>query len=301
MLKLGILDFDTSHVVEFTKRLNHQAIAEDQWVDRAEVVIGCPGDSKIMPERISGYTKEMEKLGVRLVNKSEEMIGKVDGMLIESQEGAVHWERARLFLEAGIPCFIDKPFTCGMADAHKIVELAEKRNVPIFSSSSLRYAPELVDFVADAKHGKVFGVLSYGPAPYHDPDPRRNPGLFHYGIHAVEVLYTVLGSGCRRVICTHEKETDVVTGQWQDGRLAGVRGIRAGRADYGFLAFTEKGVQNFILTTRYTYRDLLKKIVAFFQTKKSPVEIGVTLEIVAFIEAAYKSGINHGTGENLPT
>ena len=30
MLKLGILDFDTSHVVEFTKRLNHKQIAEDQ-------------------------------------------------------------------------------------------------------------------------------------------------------------------------------------------------------------------------------------------------------------------------------
>ena len=31
MLKLGILDFDTAHLVEFTKRLNHKQIAEDQW------------------------------------------------------------------------------------------------------------------------------------------------------------------------------------------------------------------------------------------------------------------------------
>jgi hypothetical protein len=296
MLKLGILDFDTSHVVEFTKRLNHRAIAEDQWVDGAEVVVGCPGESKIMPERIPGYTKEMEKLGVRLVNKPEEMIGKVDGMLIESQEGGVHWERARPFIEAGLPCFIDKPFTCGVADAHKIVELAERKKVPVFSSSSLRYAPELIQFVGDSKHGQVFGVLSYGPAPLHE----RNPGLFHYGIHAVEVLCTVMGPGCRRVTCTHEMDTDVVTGQWQDGRLAGVRGIRAGKNDYGFLAFTQTGIMNVLLSTRYTYKELLKKVVEFFQTKKSPVDIGVTLEIVAFIEAALKSGVNHGAGENLP-
>src|SRR5690349_14259413 len=131
MLKLGILDFDTSHVVEFTKRLNHKGIAEDQWVEGAQVVVGCPGDSKIMPERIPGYAKEMERLGVPLVAKPEEMIGKVDGMLIESQEGTPHLEKARPFIDAGLPCFIDKPFTCGLADARKIVELARSKRVPI--------------------------------------------------------------------------------------------------------------------------------------------------------------------------
>jgi len=301
MLKLGVLDFDTSHVVEFTKRLNHKEIDKDQWVEGAEIVIGCAGESKIMPERIPGYTKEMEKLGVPLAAKPHDMIGKVDGMLIESQEGGPHWERARPFIEAGVPCFIDKPFTCSVADARKIAELAARRNVPIFSSSSLRYAPELVKFVSDAKIGKVYGVLSYGPAPLNERDNNRNPGLFHYGIHAVEVLYTIMGPGCQRLTCTHEKDSDVVTGQWKDGRLAGVRGIRAGKSDYGFLAFTDTGVPNVTLSTRYIYRDLLKKIVEFFQTKKSPLDIKVTMEIVAFIEAAFKSGSNHGAGENLST
>jgi hypothetical protein len=299
MIKLGILDFDTSHVVEFTKRLNHKGIAEDQWVTGAEVIIGCAGESKIMPERIPGFTKEMEKLGIPLVDKPEELIGKVDGMLIESQEGGAHWQRARPFIEAGIPCFIDKPFTCGVADARKIVDLAEKKKVPIFSSSSLRYAPELVKFSAGPKPGQLQGVLSYGPAPVHEPDPRLNPGLFHYGIHAVEVLYTLIGPGCRRVTCMHEKGADVVTGQWKDGRLAGVRGIRAGKSDYGFLAFTDSGVQYAPLGMRYTYRDLLKNIVEFFVTKKAPVDVRVTLEIVAFIEAAFKSGNNHGAGEKV--
>jgi len=220
-------------------------------------------------------------------------------MLIESQEGAPHWERARPFLEAGLPCFIDKPFTCSVADARKIVELADKKKAPVFSSSSLRYASELVEFVGDMKQGKIHGVLSYGPDPINNSDLTRNPGLFHYGIHAVEILYTVMGPGCRRLTCTHEKDADVVTGQWQDGRLAGVRGIRGGKSDYGFLAFTNKGVTHVPLSNRYGYRDLLKKIVEFFTTKKSPVDIRVTLEIVAFIEAAFKSGVNHGAGESL--
>ena len=106
MIKLGMVDFDTSHSVEFTRRLNHKGITEDQWVNGATVVLGCPGASKIMPERIPEYQKEMEQLGVALVDTPEEMLGKVDGILIESLEGTPHAERARPFLEAGVPCFI---------------------------------------------------------------------------------------------------------------------------------------------------------------------------------------------------
>jgi virulence factor len=296
MIKLGMLDFDTSHVVEFAKRLHHhKGLAEEQWVDGAVIAIACPGESRIMPERIPIYKKEIERLGIPLVDKPADMIGKVDGMLIESQQGGVHWERARPFLEAGLPCFIDKPFTCGVADAKKLAGLAEQKKVPLFSSSSLRYAPELAGFMADPKHGKVLGAVAYSPAPLHD----LNPGLYHYGIHAVEVLYTLMGPGCQRVICTHEHDTDVVTGQWKDGRLATVRGIRSGKSAYGCLVFTEQGVQAVPIGTAYIYRELLKKIVEMFQTKRAPLDIAVTVEIVAFIEAALRSGHNHGVGDRL--
>ena len=49
-----------------------------------------------------------------------DVIGKIDGMLIEAVDGSVHWERTRPFLEAGIPCFVDKPFACSLADARKM-------------------------------------------------------------------------------------------------------------------------------------------------------------------------------------
>ena len=49
MIRLGIVDFDTSHAVEFTKRLNHVDIAEDQWVEGAKVVAGVPGRRRSRP------------------------------------------------------------------------------------------------------------------------------------------------------------------------------------------------------------------------------------------------------------
>jgi predicted dehydrogenase len=293
MIRLGVLDFDTSHVVEFTKRLNHVGITQDQWVEGARVVLGCPGESRIMPERIPGYVKQMKDFGVPLVDRPEEMIGKVDGMLIESQEGAVHYARAKPFLEAGIPCFIDKPFTCSVEDARKLLELAERKNVALFSSSSLRYAPELVAFVRDKPLGKIIGALAYGPAS----ENPRNPGLFHYGIHAVEILYTLMGPGCERLNCMYEAMSEVTTGRWRDGRVASIRGIRQGAGAYGATVFCERGVATLDLKTTFIYRELLKEIVKMFQTGRSPFDPKVSLEIVGFIEAARKSASNHGALE----
>ncbi len=295
MIRLGILDFDTSHAVEFTKRLNHIGIAEEQWVNGATVVAGCPGESKISPERIEGYTAEMKKLGVPLVEKPTDLIGKVDAVLIEAVDGSVHYDRAKPFLEAGLPCFVDKPFACSTDDAKKMIDLAAKKKLPLFSSSSLRYAPEVVAYVADAKHGKVLGCHVHGPASLHE----RNPGLFHYGIHAVEILYTLMGPGCERVMCMHQKDVDVATGTWKDGRVATVRGNRTSGSSYGFTAFAEKGPQVVTVGTGVIYRELLKKLVETFQTGKPPLDVAITLEIVAFIEAANASAANHGAVTTL--
>jgi hypothetical protein len=298
MIKLGILDFDTSHCVEFTRRLNQIGNDKEQFVEGAKVVIGCPGASKLSPERVEGFTKQMKDFGVPLVEKPADMIGKVDGMLIEAVDGTVHYERAKPFLEAGIPCFVDKPYACSLDDAKKIAELAAKKKLPLFSSSSLRYAPEVVEYAADAKRGKLVGCVVYGPASL-SPVPERNPGLFHYAIHPIEVLYTLMGPGCKRVTCTHDKDTDTVTGYWADGRMATVRGIRKGASGYGFVGFAENGIKPVTIGTKFIYRELLKQIVEMFKSGKAPLDVAETIEIVAFIEAANKSGANHGAGETV--
>jgi hypothetical protein len=300
MIRLGVLDFDTSHVSAFTTRLNQIGTDRDQFVEGARVVVGCPGESVLSPERVAGFTDEMRKFGVPLVNRPEDMIGRVDGMLIESVDGTVHLARARPFLERGIPCFIDKPFACSAADARAIIDLAARHKTFVFSSSSLRYAPEVVEYAAAPAKGRLQGCAVHCPATL-SPMPARNAGLYHYGIHGAEILYTLMGPGCRRVTCVHDAGVDVVTGQWADGRVATLRGIRTGKADYGFVGFAERSVQSVVVGTRFIYRELLKKIVETFDKKTPAVDPAVTLEIMAFIEAANRSGANHGAVEQVRT
>jgi len=291
MIRIGIVDFDTSHVVAFTQRLNHIGISEEQWVDGAKGVVGCPGESIMSPERIPDYTKTLKEYGVPLVEELEEIIGKVDAVLIESVDGSVHYERAKPFLEAGIPMFIDKPFTCSLENAKRIADLADKKGVLLFSSSSLRYALEVTALKEkEAEVGKVVGADTYSPASQHP----RNPGFFNYGIHGIETLYALMGPGCQSVWCVSTEGTDVVTGLWEDGRIGTMRGTRQGAHSYGFAAFCEKSVQISTINAAYIYRELLKRIVEMFETGKPPIDISETIEIVAFIEAANSSAQQGG-------
>ena len=286
MIRLGIVDCDTSHVVEFTKRLNHVDVAADHWVNGAKIVAAVPGMSLIKPEVIPKYVEALKGYGVEILDKPEQLYGKIDAVLIESNSGMVHLERAMPFIERGIPTFVDKPFTCSLADAKTLFATAEMKHVPLMSCSSLRFVPEIVAAKGENDAvGKIIGAATYGPAPTHP----NNPGLFHYGIHPAEMLFTLMGPGCVQVSCIGNNDAEVTTGLWQDGRVATLRGIRAGKADYGFTLFGTKGVQTSSIGTKYMYRELLKQVVKLFETRTPPVDSRETLEIVAFIEGAKKS------------
>jgi predicted dehydrogenase len=298
MIRVGLVDFDTSHVVAFTQRLNHVGVGEDQWVNGAKVVAGCPGTSEISPERIPGYIEQLKGYGVEIVNNPEDLIGKIDAVCIESQGGSVHLERAKPFIEAKLPVYVDKPFTCSTEEAKTLFELANKNNVPVFSSSSLRYALEIREVKAQADAlGKVVGADAYSPASLHP----GNPGLFHYGIHGVETLFALMGKGCQSVQCAETEGTTQVTGLWADGRIGTVRGTRQGAHSYGFAVFCEKQVIVKPINATYIYRELLREIVKMFETGKPSIDPQETVEIVAFIEAAMESANNHGGRITLKT
>jgi hypothetical protein len=298
MIRLGIVDFDTSHVVAFTQRLHHQGVPEAQWVDGARVVLGCPGASAVLPaEKVAEYARTVEALGVRLVARPEQMLGEIDAVLIESNDGTVHLERARPFLQAGVPAFIDKPFACSLADAQELARLATAKGVPLFSSSSLRFAPEVTaQAEREGEAGRLLGLEVWTPGSVND----RNPGLFNYGVHGVEPLYALMGTGCEVVTCIASEGADVAIGRWRDGRIASVRAQRAGRTGFGLTAHRERAIETVAIGTEFIYRELLKRIVAMVETGRPPVPIAESLEIVAFMEAALHSARRGGEPVAVP-
>lgn len=296
-IRVGIIGLDTSHVTAFTGILN-SAKAKDELAG-IRVVAAFPAGSSdldISKNRVAGFTKTLqEKHGVEIVESIEALLPKVDVVLLESVDGRPHLEQVKPVLKAGKPVFIDKPVACSLADALQIFELARKSKVPCFSTSSLRFYPSIAGLRDNPKLGAVQGCLTYGPCELIQP---QFPDLFWYGIHGVEALYAMMGTGCESVTRIHTKETDLVTGVWKDGRVGSFRGLRGKVKPYGIVAFGTAGVVS-ESPLKGSYEPLLVEICKFFRTGKPPVSADETIELFAFMEAAHESSRRGGVPVKL--
>jgi predicted dehydrogenase len=285
-LRIGIIGLDTSHVVAFTRSLNDASSPD--FVPGGRVVAAFKGgspDLQASAGRIDKFTAELQdKYKIEMVNSISTLCDKVDAILLESVDGRVHLEQARQVFLKKKPLFIDKPLAAGLADAKEIARLARESGTPWFSCSSLRFSPAYQEAIRDSVPGIIHGAEAYGPAAL---EP-TNPGLFWYGIHAVESLYTLMGPGCLSVAMTSNDDFDLAVGVWKDGRIGVAKGLRKGKEGYGALVYREKGIQH-LPVQNVSYVSLVRQIMEFFKTGKPPITPEETLEIMAFMDAAERS------------
>lgn len=278
IIRAGMIGLDTSHVIAFTNAINNPNATGD--LADVQIVAGYPGGSPDIPasrDRVEKFTQQLREKGIEICDSIDELLEKVDVVFIESVDGRPHLEQAKPVIAAGKPLFIDKPLAGSLADAIEIFRLAKEAGVPCFSSSSTRFSS---GFQA-VRHGtsplgKAKSCVATSPMsiePHH-------PDLFWYGIHGVEILFTIMGPGCETVTRVAPNK---VVGVWRDGRT----GTFLGQDGYGA---TVEGTKGTGPAGKYEgYGPLLTEICKFFKTGKPPVSAEETLEIYAFMEAADES------------
>ena len=282
-IKAGIIGID-AHANSWTKIINNPE-ATGELAD-ITIVAAYPGGSPDIPQSMELLEKAREPMiaaGVEMVDSIATLIQKVDVVMVLSLDGRPHLEQAKPVFEAGKTLFIDKPIAGTLADAIRIFRLGKKHEVPVFTSSSLRFAEGALNIHKDPRLGEIVGAEVYSPCktePHH-------PDFFWYGIHGVEPLFTIMGTGCESVTRIQTEGTDVAVGVWKGGRVGSFRGIREGQRGYGATVFGTKGV---VQGGGFDgYEPLIVEIVKFFKTGKPPVSEAETLEIFAFMEAADES------------
>ena len=292
VLRLGIIGLDTSHVIAFTRIINDPAKNYD-----CRVVAGYPGGSPDIPssaDRVEKFTNQLrDEFGVEIVETIEQLCRRVDGVLLESVDGRPHLEQVRPVIAAKKPVFIDKPMAGNLADVIEIFRLAKENKVPCWSSSSLRFSPGIINMRNSSEVGKVLGCAAFSPCSLEE----HHPDLYWYGVHGVEILFTIMGPGCESVRRIQTKDTEFVVGVWKDGRIGTYRGLRKGKKDYGAMVYGTKGI---VQSGRYGgYEPLIDEIIKFFKTGKVPVPVEETTEIFAFMSAADESKAKGGDAVSI--
>ena len=120
-----------------------------------------------------------------VVERAEDVIGSVDAVFIATDIGHEHVERARPFIEANIPVFIDKPMTDNVDGLQQFMQWQQAGKL-ILSSSCMRYAKEfqaLNQRLADVGEPRLITVS-------------MAKTWERYGIHALESTYSFLEAGC---------------------------------------------------------------------------------------------------------
>lgn len=285
-LAIGLIGLDTSHAPAFARLLNDTA--HPHHVTGGRVVAAFAGgspDFALSKNRVKQFSAQVrDESGVRLLDSPAAVAKACDAIILTSVDGRVHLKQFREIAPFGKPVFIDKPLATTTSDARAILALAREHNIATMSASNLRYADSIVEALAEMD--TLLGADCCGPMNLE----ATQPGLFWYGIHAVELLYTALGMGCQSVRAATTEDSEFVIGVWRDGRIGTVRGYRGEKSHFGALLHA-KQISRFvdIAQPKPAYASLLEQALQLFQGGAANPPLEESLEIVRFIEAANES------------
>lgn len=185
MFKIAILGCENSHAKSFL------APIRDGLYPELEVV----GVYSNEPEAAAAIHEEF---GVHVMERYDELVGQLDGLIVTARHGDNHYRYAKPYLASGIPMFIDKPFTCLEEDGEALMREAKANGVKLCGGSICALLPETQALAAAVKDGTV-GALRGGAVscPIYMDSPYG--GFFFYAQHLVDIMTAVFGEDVRAI------------------------------------------------------------------------------------------------------
>lgn len=281
MLKIGLVGVDNGHVRVYARMLNGAEGSDALGIPAAITHYWAAEDGR-WPELEARFRPQLEELGVRPVARQAEMIGKVDAVIVVGQYNDVNPERAGPFIEAQVPTFADKILANELEPAKELVTLAERHGTPLISHSALRYVPEVFAIRSEWDElGRIHSGVWIGPGD-----------LMDYGMHTVDPALAVFGRGVEWVYNYHDKDKDVATLTYPDGRALVVHLRRCGNREprWRFSYFSETTSGQVDVQMQDLYANSVREVLRLFAGQRQAPPAAEMLETVAVIRAMRQSG-----------
>jgi len=255
--------------------------AETLTIAGAKVThVCCTGDGGFTAEHVAKCAHIPN-----VVERPEDVIGHVDAVIVATDNGAEHVERARPFVEAGLPVFVDKPLADNPADLETFMAWVEAGK-PIMSSSCMRYAKEFMPYRASTHElGALRFVSITTPKSWE-----------RYGIHALEAVYPILGPGFLSVRNTGTAERNVVHIKHRSGVDVTVVASADMYGAFGCLQLcgTAGHAQVAFNDTFYAFKTQLEAFIQYLRTGVRPFPFSDTVELMRLVIAGIESRENNG-------
>lgn len=214
----------------------------------------------------------------------------VDGVIIPDDLSMQHQKRARFFLERHLPAFVDKPLSADVTEAQDIVQIAQAHGAPLMTGSALRYAREVEEMRAELDAlGRLRTAWAIGPGE-----------LIFYGIHALELLHTVLGPGIRSVQNLGTEGQEIVHVEFESGMHATMAICQEMAYVFGLSLYGAKGWRTIqVKDSSYYYWNLLQHFVQMVRTGEPPIPPDYAVEIIRALNLAKLSRQQQGRVANM--
>ena len=286
------------------------------------------------PARLASY---VERFGARPVGSIGDVpLDAIDGVIATSPfpdrvDNACH------FLRREKPVYMSKPMATTHAQLDQLADTVAKSSAPLLATSVLRFAPVIRTLRGLLRAGKV-GRLDYVraisshfinhfvdlPAPDNwQDDPLAGGGtIVSMGIHAVEMLASLVGADFESVYCTSAKpihnnslseDMAVIVIRWRNG-LVGVADVACGvkTENFGVELYGDENilkcslpkadvqtaqgaaVGDVDLWVELGYRETMAQFVRMIETGVSPIPFAESEKIARLLlDARESAAVGH--------
>ena len=215
-----------------------------------------------------------------VVARPEEVIGQVDAVMIATDDGDDHVRRARPFIEAGMPVFVDKPLALTTEDLGTFITW-QQQGARLLSSSGLRFAPELDPLLArPASLGDLRWISGVTCKTWE-----------RYGIHVLEPIARLLGPGFESVRLESQPGLEVAQLRHRSGVQVTLPVIADGGATFGTLHLCGTAGQTTVrFTDTYTaFRRQIVDFLDFVRRSRPSYPFTHTVELMSVLIAGRRS------------
>jgi predicted dehydrogenase len=278
-MRIGIVGAENSHCAHIAKSLNAEndvpgCEVTHVWGETPEFAAKAAEEGRI-PNIVGEYT---------------EMIGAVDGVVVDHRHAKHHLPAARPFVEAGIPVFVDKPFCIDLDEGVEFVRFAREKGVAITSYSVLSLQRSVGEFVEALRPlGNLRSLVTAGPGDVDDP----NGGVYFYGIHQVDLVSGLLDRPARSVHAIRHGDDGLAAITFEGGPIVAVHLLK----DWWGAGFTatacgEEGVgahHSTLPMDEKMYLTGIERFCRMFESGEEPLPPIAYLRPVAILAAMQES------------